>query len=408
MSLRLDPGRRATLLLVLPLLAATVAGCLGGDPGSQGPSVDVSSYEEAREAPGLVLDPLESSPGVEVKLLAPASSSVDSPGTQPVVLLVHDPGAGEPIEDAEVGLEARMPAMDHGTGPESDPVHVGSGVYEGQTTWSMAGEWVLHLDVELPDGSSASYAPEITVGEHEDDGSTEPVEPYGSFGEVMAAPGTVYEGELVSPAKDNLTVRDEVQEPTYERRESLQTGDRALASLEIRAAMEPGTRLDELNVSLLDPAGDPVASLLLTAGEPTGQAVLEDASAGEWQIDVTGQGLGASYEVVLEAVYEAPHVDVKTLEPSDPTRAIGGERPFLFAVFDALEPAPVGDAQVDVAFQPPGGQDLTEQTPVHEGHGQYRATSDFETGEEWRVGIDVRLPTGEAYRYEIDVRVGSP
>lgn len=405
------PSRLALGGLVALLLAAGLAGCVGGDDGdADAADLSFAGYEEAREAPGTVLDPVEGSLEAEVKLLAPPSPDVDSPGRQPVILLVHDPAAGEPVTDATVALEARMPAMGHGTGPEEAPTHAGDGIYEGRTTWSMPGEWVLHMDVELPDGSSASYAPEVTVGAHDEGPQREPLDPYGSFDEVMSAPGTVYEGELVAPAVDNATFTDEVSDAAYERREPVAFEDRPLRSVTVEAELDPGTDLDTLNVTLVDPSGAPAASVELTASEPAAEAGVEDPSTGEWQVNVTGNGLGASYEVVVEGVYVPPHVDVKTLDPADPTRALTGERPFLFAVFEAHGPSPVSDAEVGFTSRMPdmGHGAPEEEDPTYEGAGQHQARSGFNMEGEWVVTIDVALPTGEEYRYEVDAQVYEP
>lgn len=394
------PSSRRLALLALAFAAAALAGCLGGGESTSA-SVDVAGYEEALDAPGMVLDPVAGPAPVETKLLNPPSSSVSSPGTQPVVLLVHDPASGQPVEDAEVALEARMPAMGHGTGPESDPVHAGGGVYEGQTTWSMSGEWVLHLDVQLADGSTVSYEVEIAVGEHDEDPQPEPREPYGSFGEVMAAPGTVYEGQPLAPPTETIRHAENVTDPAYEHQQPVGLGEGHLEEVRVSASLQPGSPLDSLNVSLETPEGQPALSLQLTADAPEAEATLADPEPGEWQLDVSGNALEAGYEVEIHVVHEPQHVDVKTLDPADPTRAQAGDRPLLFAVFEAFGPEPITEATVNVTVRDAGGEVLVDEEATHEGAGQYRTASGLAADGEGTIEIDVRLPLGEAHRYTI-------
>lgn len=400
----LFPSRRLALL-ALPLAAAALAGCMGGGESTSA-SVDVAGYAEALEAPGQVLEPVEGAAPVETKLLDPPASSVSSPGTQPVVLLVHDPASGQPIEDAEIALETRMPAMGHGTGPESDPVHAAEGVYEGETTWSMPGDWVLHLDVQLADGSTVSYAAEIAVGEHDEAPQADPREPYGSFGEVMAAPGTVYEGEPVAPPTETIRHAENVTDPVYEHQRPVDLGEGHLEEVRVSASLASGSPLDSLNVSLLDPEGRPVLSLQLTADAPEAEATLADPEPGEWRLNVSGNALDAGYEVAIDVVREPQHVDVKTLDPADPTRAQAGDRPLLFAVFEAFGPEPITEATVNVTVRDAGGEVLVDEEATHEGAGQYRTASELAADGEGTIEIDVRLPLGEAHRYAIAFGAG--
>lgn len=392
--------------LALLVMAAALSGCLSSD-GSEGLAADLEGYEEARDAPGLVLDPVQGASDVEVKLLAPASEEVGEPGTQPVVLLAHDPARGEPVTDADVTLEARMPAMGHGTGPEKDPTHAGGGIYAGETTWSMAGTWVLHLEVRLAEGDVLAYEPEISVGEHEGDPDAGPVEPFGSFGEVMAAPGTVYEGELLAPPRQSANVSAELTGADHQREEALALDRGELDNVRVTAQLDAQTPIDMLNVTLVDPDGNPAAVLQLDAQNAQAEASVAEATAGDWRLEITGEGIDASYEVHVEAVYHAHHVDLKLLDPADPSQGIGGDRGLLFAVFDAIAPAPVTDAEVNLTARPPDGTDPFEAAPDHIRHGQHRTATGLDAEGTWQVTVGLELPTGEAHRYAFELQVAS-
>lgn len=387
------------LALAVAMLAAATAGCLGGEEATGPQAVEAASYEEAASMEGWELEPVEGTTALVVELLAPASPEVASPGTQPVVVLVHDAQAGEPVEDAELALEARMPAMGHGTGPETDPTHVGAGVYEGQTTWSMEGEWVLELTLTLADGTQVAYAPTLAVGSFEQDPDRQPIEPYASFGEVMAAPGTVYEGEPTSQPVEERGFSDDVGDPTYERSEELAFEGHHLEQVRLEATMNATTPVAQLNVTLTGPSGSS-ATIQLAGDADEDQAVIEGPQTGTWELAVTGRGLAASYEILIEAAHEPQHVDLKLLDPSDPTNTPADDRRILVAVFEAFGPEPMTDASVRLTASPPPGGTAIEETLTDQGHGQYRTTTGIDAEGDWQVTVDVQLPNREAHRYE--------
>ena len=58
-----------------------------------------------------------------------------------------------------VTLTPEMPAMDHGSPNNVDPVHVGKGHYKGKVNFTMTGLWYLHLDFKNGDAiaDTATY-----------------------------------------------------------------------------------------------------------------------------------------------------------------------------------------------------------------------------------------------------------
>jgi hypothetical protein len=46
-----------------------------------------------------------------------------------------------PVDDAQMALDPEMPSMGHGSPGSSDPILTTTGRYEGQLSFSMAGEW---------------------------------------------------------------------------------------------------------------------------------------------------------------------------------------------------------------------------------------------------------------------------
>lgn len=96
---------------------------------------------------------------VTLRLLQPARIDQLSQGDQPVWLLLTDETGkrATPVTDADVQIQAWMPAHGHGTQPEMHPVHVHEGMYEGATHWMMPGAWELRFDVTLPEGDVLHY-----------------------------------------------------------------------------------------------------------------------------------------------------------------------------------------------------------------------------------------------------------
>lgn len=57
-----------------------------------------------------------------------------------------------PAEELVLVGTPEMPSMGHGSSGNVDPAHVEGGVYEGSVNFSMAGDWVLHLEVSNANG----------------------------------------------------------------------------------------------------------------------------------------------------------------------------------------------------------------------------------------------------------------
>lgn len=107
---------------------------------------------------------------VTIKLLEPDRIDELSQGTQPVWIALADERGEKPtpITDADVEIEAWMPEHGHGTEPETDPVHVHDGMYEGATNWMMGGAWELRFNVTLPQGDVLRYETTVYIGQQAD------------------------------------------------------------------------------------------------------------------------------------------------------------------------------------------------------------------------------------------------
>ncbi len=71
-------------------------------------------------------------------------------GLNPIVVTLHrmqDMMTFPPVDDAAIHLDPQMTSMGHGSTGTVDPTWVSSGVYEGQLSFSMAGEWVTTATV---------------------------------------------------------------------------------------------------------------------------------------------------------------------------------------------------------------------------------------------------------------------
>jgi len=181
------------VLAVALVASAALAGCAadGGagedEVGAGGDEVPTfASYEEAKRADGTVWQANNTNTSVELKVLYPSGETAET-GDHDVVLLLYDAESDEPITDAEFEPQseyeqncgpahsfcAEMPAMGHGTSPEESPEHVGHGVYQGMTHFSMSGDWVLNVN-PLVDGDVLEYDVTITAeGEGEGHGDME-------------------------------------------------------------------------------------------------------------------------------------------------------------------------------------------------------------------------------------------
>lgn len=71
-------------------------------------------------------------------------------GLNPVVVTLHrmqDMMTFVPVDDAVLALDPQMPSMGHGSPGSVDPTLSSPGVYEGQLSFSMAGEWETTVTV---------------------------------------------------------------------------------------------------------------------------------------------------------------------------------------------------------------------------------------------------------------------
>lgn len=71
-------------------------------------------------------------------------------GLNPVVVTLHrmeDMTAFPPVDDAVFVLDPQMPSMGHGSPGNVHPTLTSSGIYEGELSFSMAGEWETTLTV---------------------------------------------------------------------------------------------------------------------------------------------------------------------------------------------------------------------------------------------------------------------
>lgn len=58
-----------------------------------------------------------------------------------------------PVTDLTIVGTPEMPSMGHGSSGNVNPVHTADGLYTGTANFSMAGDWVLHLDLKSGDTS---------------------------------------------------------------------------------------------------------------------------------------------------------------------------------------------------------------------------------------------------------------
>lgn len=164
---------KTVTLVALALLTVPLAGCADSGGGGGGDGAMFSSYDEAQDAPGRTLTPNGTSSPYRIKLLVPSGQMVDSQGDQEIVVLVYNSNTDQPVTDADFSADqddcndrdafcAWMPAMGHGTAPETSPTHDAHGVYVGGTTWSMSGSWQLELHPEI-DGNVVPFDAVICV-----------------------------------------------------------------------------------------------------------------------------------------------------------------------------------------------------------------------------------------------------
>jgi hypothetical protein len=249
------------------------------------PTTSYGSYEEAKGADGRVYEPQANGTDVRLKLLSPADPADVPAEHRNVTVLLFDEAEDAPIRDAEMALDAVMPAMGHGTSPEDDPIHTDHGVYAGRTTFSMEGKWLVDLQASLTDGTSASWELEVDVGNvSESWGEDEPpFEPYERS----------FEGQA--------------QDPDYNESHGLDVKG-ANATLTANVTLENATlAVEELNVTVVDPDGEAHGWVVVSQGDPEASMTVERAPvAGTYQLQVSGSGVDASYTIDVQVDPPAP------------------------------------------------------------------------------------------------------
>lgn len=167
-----QPSHSKAVLVGVVLLAAGLAGC-AGDSGES--TASFGSYEEAKQAPGTTWQATNTDSPIELRLLAPSDTTVET-GETDIVFLLYDSQTDEPITNAEFEPQdryqekcgsahsfcAEMPDMGHGASPEESPEHVNHGVYKGMTTFTMDGEWMVNIN-PMVDGEVLEYDVDLTA-----------------------------------------------------------------------------------------------------------------------------------------------------------------------------------------------------------------------------------------------------
>jgi hypothetical protein len=139
------PSLRIAFLIALAVAALLLAGCRGGD--------DDDNATEAPQSTNLQID-------------VAYEPDPPEPGDSVVIVTVMD-AEGNPVEGASVSL---LGDMDMAMPPELGETDEGeAGVYRVPFTWSMGGEWFLHVTVTLPDGTTVTEEFTLNVGGDTDD-----------------------------------------------------------------------------------------------------------------------------------------------------------------------------------------------------------------------------------------------
>lgn len=256
-------------------LPVTVTGGGGHGDMDHGHSTSYGSYEEAKGAEGPTFEPQEDST-YRLKLLDPAQTTGLEQGELNVTVLVFDSEADEPVTSGNATLNATMPAMGHGTSPETDPVHAEHGVWKGSTNLVMNGTWILNVDVK-PDGEAwHHWSVNVSVGE-----------------------GSMDHGNHSKPAFEPYTevFEDDVSSADYTETYNA-TVKGANATITMNATLEDASLLDNITVTLFDPEGGELGSISLDSDTNSSQLVVDEAPVeGEYEIEVHGQAVGSSYVV---------------------------------------------------------------------------------------------------------------
>lgn len=287
------------LLLATTLLAASLAGCIGNDDDPIDPedSVDETpeieppyeSFEAAMAADGRVFEPEDNGTDTRLKVLSPAKLTGLEADKTNITFLLFDEASNTPIEDANATIKGWMPAMGHGTSPEEDPVHLAHGIYQGMTTFTMEGQWLINLDAALSDGTAHHF--EVLVGVGEGGGAVDPnIEPeHHRFEDTF---------------EDTVTDVQYAQNWTF-------PVEAEGAHAWINMSLNDTSPLDELVVRLLDAGGSELSSKTLTEEDPSvAFDVANTPNVGDYTLEITGRA--------LETAYLATVVVTWTTMPEDP------------------------------------------------------------------------------------------
>lgn len=409
-----------TFLVAVALLAMPLAGCIGGDGGgADGQTLGYASFDEAANADGQVYQAVNADSAVQLKLLQPADTTSVPTGDTPVVFLLYDADASEPVTDADVTIKAMMPAMGHGTSGEEDPTHRAHGIYQGKTVLSMPGAWIINLDATLANGDTLEFDVEVQAGGggSSDDGGMDHgnmsmdmgPRTFDSFAKAQAATGTTLEAATVTPPTLTKSAGDTFTDLQYSTQVPFQVADRPVATATLAGAFNATLPAGaELNATVLGPDGSDLGTLVLTPDEPSGELTLDAlAGAGSYQLNVTARGLNASYALDLTVTYEPRDLTVKLLDPQDPNAAKTGKQPVVVLLSDASASEPVTTATVDLeSFMPMMGHGSSgEEAPTHEAHGQYVGKANWMMMGSWQLNLTVTLPIGDVFTYEVPIEV---
>lgn len=239
-----------------------------------------------------------------------------------------------------------------------------------------------------------------------DDG---PTPPFASFDAAMQADGDEFK-PLGTATQDTRRMTGEVSDAEYTASHPfpVNTTDANLVSSEIQ--LSPGVAGAELTFVLRDADGGNVQEATLDS--ETTQATLETTevpASGEWTVDVSGQGVQASYTIDITVDYPSTHpLTVKVFEPADREGLSAGEHPVVFLLYDADAQEPVEDADISLeswATSMGHGSDGPEEDPMHLGHGLYEGTMNPSMPAQWVIRLDVTASGHDEVRFEVPYEV---
>lgn len=431
---RPDSSAGVVYALAVLLITPALAGCaslpfLGGDgadgdDGDDGQDADLpwASYDEAKAADGTVFEPVNSTSPVRLKLLQPADPTNLDTGGLTVLFLLYDSEADEPITDADFSADAeecgdeddawcaKMPAMGHGTSPETNPTHVAFGVYEGLTTLSMGGEWLINVNPMLADGTKLNFDVAIQAA----GGMMGPPEPktFASFEEALNATGT----EFGPVNAENLTHTQQesdsgITSAMYSNSFTFPVDNLRASMIGVEISFQPGplAPAEDMTFNVSDPNGTELGSFSASSDATSGTITVGDVpAAGEYTIGVSGSSSGGGYTINISVAY---NLTLKLLDPADPTSEDQGEQPFVFLLYDADDGVPATGANVTLEPYMPamghgseGNEDPTPQLGSGGNEtGVYEGLVNYAMGGAWQVNLTASLDRD--YRYDIPVNV---